>query len=150
MGLIVLHSGHFSKLFRKLMGTGCDLKWRVGDDREILWVTRPGHPIVRGIDDHFVLPTEEMYGEYFDIPEPMETILISSFSGGEVFRSRCTWTRGAGKIFYFRPATKRTRPTTTPTCCGSSRTPCRMGGANLAGGFAGRVGKREKGWLDRK
>jgi len=104
MGLIVLHSGHFSKIFKRLMGTSCDLKWRVGkDEREILWVTRPGHPIVAGIDDHFILEREEMYGEYFDIPEPECTFLISSFSGGEVFRSGCTWTRGAGKIVYFRP-----------------------------------------------
>ncbi len=63
----------------------------------------PRHPIVKGIDDHFVIPTEEMYGEYFDIPEPMETVLISSFAGGEVFRSGLTFTRGAGRIFYFRP-----------------------------------------------
>jgi len=103
MGLIVLHSGHFSKPFKKLMGTGCNLKWRVGTDQEIVWVTRPGHRIVQGIDDHFILPAEEMYGEFFDIPEPMETIFISSFSGGEVFRSGCTWMRGAGRIFYFRP-----------------------------------------------
>ena len=104
MGLIVLHSGHFSKIFKRLMGTGCDLKWREKPgEREVLWVTRPGHPIVRGIDDHFILPQEEMYGEFFDIPEPQETVLISSFAGGEVFRSGCTWTRGAGKIFYFRP-----------------------------------------------
>jgi trehalose utilization protein len=103
MGLIVLHSGHFSRVFRKLMGTSCDLKWREAKDREVLWVTRPGHPILEGIDDHFVLPVEEMYGEFFDIPEPDETILISSFSGGEVFRSGCTFTRGAARIFYFRP-----------------------------------------------
>jgi len=103
MGLIVLHSGHFSRIFKKLMGTSCDLKWREANDREILWVTRPGHPIVQGIDDHFILAGEEMYGEFFDIPEPQETILISSFSGGEVFRSGCTFTRGAGRIFYFRP-----------------------------------------------
>lgn len=103
MGLIVLHSGHFSKIFRKLMGTSCNLKWRISDDRETLWVTRPGHPILQGIDDHFTLAKEEMYGEFFDIPEPLETILISNFSGGEVFRSGCTWTRGAGRIFYFRP-----------------------------------------------
>jgi trehalose utilization protein len=103
MGLIVLHSGHFSKPFKKLMGTGCNLKWRVGTDREIVWVTRPGHRITQGIDDHFVLANEEMYGEFFDIPEPTETIFISSFSGGEVFRSGCTWMRGAGRIFYFRP-----------------------------------------------
>ena len=103
MGLIVLHSGHHSRIFRKLMGTTCNLKWREANDREILWVTKPGHPIVAGIDDHFILPIEEMYGEFFDIPEPDETVLISSFSGGEVFRSGCTFTRGAGRIFYFRP-----------------------------------------------
>lgn len=104
MGLVVLHSGHFSRLFRKLMGTTCNLKWREHEqEREILWVTRPGHPIVADVDDHFILPHEEMYGEFFDIPEPEETILISSFSGGEVFRSGITYRRGAGKIFYFRP-----------------------------------------------
>lgn len=103
MGLIVLHSGHFSKIFKKLMGTTCNLKWREAGDKEILWVARPGHPIVQGIDDHFSLEHEEMYGEFFDIPEPEQTVLISSFTGGEVFRSGCCWTRGAGKIFYFRP-----------------------------------------------
>ena len=104
MGLLVLHSGHFSKVFKKLMGTSCDLKWREDPtEREILWVTRPGHPIVQGIDDHFILDHEEMYGEFFDIPDPQSIFLISSFSGGEVFRSGCTWTRGAGRIVYFRP-----------------------------------------------
>ncbi|HEY1683424.1 MAG TPA: ThuA domain-containing protein [Tepidisphaeraceae bacterium] len=104
MGLIVLHSGHFSRPFIKLMGTSCNLKWREHpEEREILWVTRPGHPILEGIDDHFILDHEEMYGEFFDIPEPDETILVSSFTGGEVFRSGCTFLRGAGKIFYFRP-----------------------------------------------
>ena len=110
MGLIVLHSGHFSKIFRKLMGTSCNLKWRESGDREILWVARPGHPIAQGIDDHFILEHEEMYGEFFDIPEPEQTVLISSFSGGEVFRSGCCWTRGAGRIFYFRPG-HETHPT---------------------------------------
>jgi trehalose utilization protein len=103
MGLIVLHSGHVSKIFRKLMGTSGSLKWREVGEREVLWVTSPGHPIVEGIDDHFVLEHEEMYGEHFDVPEPLETIMISSFAGGEVFRSACTWHRGAGKVFYFRP-----------------------------------------------
>ncbi len=103
MGLIVLHSGHHAKIFKRLMGTTCNLKWREANEREIFWVTKPGHPILAGIDDHFSLPHEEMYGEYFDVPEPMETLLISSFAGGEVFRSGMTWQRGAGKVFYFRP-----------------------------------------------
>lgn len=103
MGIVVLHSGHFSKIFKRLMGTSCELKWREADEREILWVTRPGHPIVAGLEDHFIIDKEEMYGEHFDIPEPECTFLISSFAGGEVFRSGCTWTRGAGRIVYFRP-----------------------------------------------
>lgn len=103
MGLVVLHSGHHSKIFKRLMGTTCDLKWRDEGGREALFVTKPGHPILAGIDDHFILEQEEMYGEYFDVPEPDELLLISSFSGGEVFRSCMTWQRGAGKIVYFRP-----------------------------------------------
>jgi len=103
MGLIVLHSAHKSKIFRRLMGTSCSMKWREAAERQVLWVTRPGHPIVAGIDDHFIVEQEEMYGEFFDIPEPMETVLIGSFTGGEVFRSGITYVRGAGRIFYFQP-----------------------------------------------
>lgn len=110
MGLVVLHSGHFSKIFKKLMGTSCDLKWREDGEKERLWVVSPGHPIVEGIGEYFELPHEEMYGEHFDIPEPDELVLISWFEGGEVFRSGCTYKRGQGKIFYFRPG-HETHPT---------------------------------------
>jgi trehalose utilization protein len=103
MGLIVLHSGHGSKLFRRLMGTSCDLKWREGNDHERLWVLQPGHPIAAGIGEYIELDHEEMYGEHFDIPQPETLVLVSWFSGGEVFRSGCCYTRGQGKIFYFRP-----------------------------------------------
>jgi len=103
MGLIVLHSGHFSKPFTRLMGTSCSLCWREADDRERIWVCNPGHPIAAGLDRYFELPAEEMYGEPFGIPEPEEQVFISWFSGGEVFRSGNCWRRGNGKIFYFRP-----------------------------------------------
>ncbi|WP_216324358.1 ThuA domain-containing protein [Deinococcus aestuarii] len=103
MGLIVLHSGHFSKPFKRLMGTSCDLKWREATDKERLWVVNPAHPIAHGVGEYLELPAEEMYGEHFDIPAPDELIFVSWFTGGEVFRSGCTFTRGSGKIFYFRP-----------------------------------------------
>ncbi len=102
MGLVVLHSGHHSKIFKSLMGTTCNLRWRDGD-RERIWNINPYHPIAKGIPDHFSLATEEMYGEQFDIPAPDEIIFLGWFSGGEVFRSGCTWTRGLGRIFYFQP-----------------------------------------------
>lgn len=103
MGLIVLHSGHFSKIFKVLMGTPCSLSWREAGERERLWVVNRNHPIVQGVGPYFELPNAEMYGEPFTVPEPLETVLISWFEGGEVFRSGLTYQRGAGKIFYFRP-----------------------------------------------
>ena len=103
MGLIVLHSGHHSKVFKRLMGHNCDLLWREAGEKERLWTVNPGHPIAQGIPAHFELAHEEMYGEPFGIPEPDELVFISWFQGGEVFRSGATWRRGAGKVFYFRP-----------------------------------------------
>ena len=103
MGLIVLHSGHFSKIFRRLMGTNCSLKWREVAEKERLWNIEPSHPITEGIGEYFELPNTEMYGERFCIPTPDKLIFISWFEGGEVFRSGCVWERGHGRIFYFRP-----------------------------------------------
>jgi trehalose utilization protein len=103
MGLIVLHSGHHSKIFRKLMGTTGNLKWRDIGERQRLWVINPAHPIVQGLPNQIVLEHEEMYGEAFDIPTPDEQVFISWYAGGTVFRSGCTWKRGLGKIFYFQP-----------------------------------------------
>ena len=103
MGLIVLHSGHFSKIFRKLMGTSCDLKWREAGEKERIWVVEPGHPIAEGLGEYFEVPHAEMYGERFDVPAPDTLVFISWFQGGEVFRSGCCYQRGKGKVFYFRP-----------------------------------------------
>ena len=103
MGLIVLHSGHMSKPFIKLMGTCCRLKWRENDEKERIWVIEPAHPIARGLPEYIELEQEETYGERFEIPTPDELVFISWFSGGEVFRSGCCYKRGLGKIFYFRP-----------------------------------------------
>ncbi len=103
MGLVVLHSGHFSKVFKRLLGTSCNLQYREDGATERLWVTDPGHPIVADIDEYLELPETEMYGEPFDIPDPDRLVLLSWFEGGEVFRSGCCYRRGNGRIFYFRP-----------------------------------------------
>jgi trehalose utilization protein len=103
MGLVVLHSGHESKIFRRLMGTSCLLCWREAGERERVWLVNPGHPIAAGIGDYIELEQSEMYGEPFAVPNPDEVIFISWYEGGEVFRGGCTWTRGSGRIFYFSP-----------------------------------------------
>jgi trehalose utilization protein len=103
MGLIALHSSHMSKIFLRLMGTGCALRWREAGEKERIWVIEPGHPIAQGLPAYFEIPHTEMYGEHFEIPAPDALIFISWFQGGEVFRSGCCWQRGNGKVFYFRP-----------------------------------------------
>jgi trehalose utilization protein len=104
MGLVALHSGHASKIFGRLMGTGCMLRWRDVGERERLWIVNPAHPLVDGLKgEYFELPQSEMYGEPFDIPQPDDLVLVSWFAGGEVFRSGCTFRRGKGKIVYFSP-----------------------------------------------
>ncbi len=102
MGFIALHSAHFSKPFKKLMGSTCSLKWRDGD-RERLWCVLPSHEIAKDVPEQIVIPVEEMYGERFDVPTPDELIFIGWFSGGEVFRSGCAWNKGLGRVFYFQP-----------------------------------------------
>jgi trehalose utilization protein len=115
MGLVVLHSGHHSLIFKRLMGTSCDLKWREDGRRERLWVVDPSHPIAEGLPESFVLGEEEMYGEHFDIPPPDELVLVSWFEGGEVFRSGCTWRRGRGRVVYLRPGHETHRTYFDPT-----------------------------------
>ncbi|MBQ4338732.1 MAG: ThuA domain-containing protein [Clostridia bacterium] len=109
MGFIALHSAHYSKPFKLLMGTSCSLNWREGD-RERLWTVNPSHPIAKGVPPFINIPVEEMYGERFDIPEPEQLVFIGWFAGGEVFRSGCCWQRGLGRVFYFQPG-HETNPT---------------------------------------
>ena len=103
MGLLALHSAHYSKILKTLLGTSCSLRWRNDGERELVWTVNPAHPIAQGVPHPIVLDAQEMYGEHFDIPEPDELVFISSFAGGEVFRGGCCWQRGAGRIFYFSP-----------------------------------------------
>lgn len=102
MGLIALHSAHYSKIMKKLLGTSMTLKWKHGE-REKLWCIAPTHPIAAGLPEVIEITQEEMYGEFFDIPKPDEVIFSGWFSSGHVFRSGCTFSRGYGKIFYFQP-----------------------------------------------
>ena len=103
MGLIVLHSGHYAKLFKRLLGTSCSLRWRNEGERELVWTVNPSHPIAVGVPHPIKIEAQECYSEPFDIPAPEELVFVSSFAGGEVFRGGACWTRGSGRIFYFSP-----------------------------------------------
>lgn len=114
MGIIFLHSAHMCKPMHLLLGTSGTLKWREGDFCRV-WTTQPTHPIAKGIPECIELEEEEMYGEFFDIPTPESQVFLSWYSGGEVFRSGCTWTRGYGRIFYFQPGHETNRSYFNPS-----------------------------------
>jgi trehalose utilization protein len=103
MGLLVLHSGHYSKPFQRLLGTTCSLRWRNEGERELVWTVAPAHPIAAGVPHPIAIEASEMYGEPFDIPAPDELVFVSSYAGGEIFRGGACFTRGSGRIFYFGP-----------------------------------------------
>lgn len=104
MGLIVLHSGCRSKVFRQLMGTSCDRGVRDLVETQRVWVVDPGHPIVDGLQRPYIeLPEAQANTEPFDIPEPDRLVMVSWFEGGDVFRSGCCFRRGNGRIFMFGP-----------------------------------------------
>ena len=75
MGLIVLHSGHKSKIFMRLLGTPADLCWHEENEKELLWTVDPSHPIAAGLKDRYIeIPEDETYGEPFGIPNPDELV----------------------------------------------------------------------------
>ena len=104
MGFLPLHSSLDSKPFQELLDRPGRLPgWREDEKPSRVWVVQKDHPIAAGLGDGFVIPAEEMYQEPFNIPPPDELVFVSSFAGGEVFRSGCCWYRGAGRVFYFQP-----------------------------------------------
>ena len=115
MGFIALHSAHHSKPFRAIVGTTGNLLW--GDNqKEIIWNIMPSHPIAAGIPAHFELPEEELYAEPFQIPQPDAHIFEGWYEHGYVFRTGCTFLRGAGRVFYFQARSVRpARRSTTQT-----------------------------------
>lgn len=102
MGLIVLHSGHHSKVFRSIVGATGNLSWG-RNQKEVVWNLMPQHPIAAGIPDHFILKSEELYAEPFYIPQPDQLVFGGWYEDGHIFRSGCCFFRGVGKIFYFQP-----------------------------------------------
>ena len=101
MGFVALHSAHYSKVCRKILGTSMTLSWK-NDCHEKLWCVNPAHPISEGVPTCIDIPLEEMYGEPFGIPKPDDVIFVGWFDSGHVFRSGVTFTKENGKIFYFQ------------------------------------------------
>jgi trehalose utilization protein len=108
MGFIALHSAHYSKPLKKLLGTPCGWKGGYVEDGSAvrLIVKDQQHPIARGVAD-FTLPHTERYSEPFEAPQPESVVLDGIYTRPdgtkEAARQGLVWTIGQGKVFYFQP-----------------------------------------------
>lgn len=113
MGFIALHSSHYCKVLKRLLGTTCDLSWR-DNSYERMFCVAPAHPIAEGVPPEFEVGIDEMYSEPFDIAPPDELVFLAWFDTGNLFRAGCTWKRGYGKVFYFQPGHETNRSYENP------------------------------------
>lgn len=107
MGFISIHSSHFAKPYKALMGTACSWREYKADGTSARVIVKlPDHPIARGVKD-FDLPKIERYGEPFAVPEPEAVVLDGVYTkpNGEKEPGRMglCWTVGKGRVFYFTP-----------------------------------------------
>jgi trehalose utilization protein len=107
MGFISVHSSHYAKPYKKLMGTKCSWREYVADGTSVkITVKDPNHPIATGVKD-FALPKIERYGEPFAVPEPEAVVFDGLYQKPngqtEPGRMGMCWTVGKGKVFYFTP-----------------------------------------------
>ena len=109
MGFVALHASIFSKPWQKLLGIYYNgglwgrFRGMPQGEKERLWVINPGHPLTYGIDETFLIPADEMYGEPQLIPEPDQTVFLAWWEGGDVCRAGNVFYKGRGKLFQFSP-----------------------------------------------
>jgi trehalose utilization protein len=106
MGFIALHSSHFAKPNKKLMGTPCTWKAYVTDSTTLrITVKSPDHPIARGVKD-FTIQHEERYSDPYAVPTPQAVVFegVATLKDGKTDPSQqgLTWEIGKGKVFYFQ------------------------------------------------
>lgn len=106
MGFISLHSSHFAKPNKALMGTACTWGAYVADATTLdVTVAAPDHPIAQGVTN-FVVAHEERYSEPYAVPEPEAVVFtgVHTLQDGTKDPSRVglCWTIGKGRFFYFQ------------------------------------------------
>jgi len=106
MGFIALHSSHFAKPNKKLMGTPCTWKAYVTDSTTLkVTVKSPDHPIAKDVKD-FTIEHGERYSDPYAVPTPKAVVFegVASLKDGKTDPSQqgLTWEIGKGKVFYFQ------------------------------------------------
>jgi trehalose utilization protein len=107
MGFIALHSAHFAKPNKRLMGTACSFSAYKCDITEtVVKVAMPDHPIAKGVKAEFAVANDERYSDPYVVP-PTEQI---PFTGVQVHKNGTReeaklgycWNVGKARYFYLQ------------------------------------------------
>ena len=106
MGFISLHSSHFAKPNKQLMGTACSWGAYVGDSTTLnVSVSVPEHPIAAGVSE-FTIEHHERYSDPYAVPEPTAVVFrgVAALRDGSEDASDqgFCWDVGKGRMFYFQ------------------------------------------------
>jgi len=106
MGFISLHSSHFAKPNKVLMGTACSWGAYVKDSTTLdVNVKDPNHPIAKGIKN-FTIKHSERYSEPYAVNEPQSVVFDGAHKlkdgTNDPSRIGMCWQVGKGKFFYFQ------------------------------------------------
>ena len=106
MGFIALHSSHFAKPNKALMGSPCSWGAYKGDSKTLkVTVKDTNHPIAKGVKD-FTIAHSERYSEPYAVPEPQavpfEGVYELNDGGTDASRIGLCWQIGKGKMFYLQ------------------------------------------------
>ncbi len=99
LGILILHSGHQSRVAEALFGNRVYSKGGWDDEPQVeqVRVCAPDHPICRGVGD-FSVDDEEFYGAPASFPQAETILLQSCFPRyGRYYPSGLAWTIGSGK-----------------------------------------------------
>lgn len=107
MGFIALHSAHFAKPNKLLMGTPCSFAAYVCDTKETeVQVTMGDHPIAKGVKAEFTVANDERYTDPYAVPPTSETPFkgthIRKDGTREDGKMGYCWTIGKGRFFYLQ------------------------------------------------
>lgn len=107
MGFIALHSAHFAKPNKRLMGTPCTFTAYKSDNKEtVIKVAAADHPIAKGVAKEFAIENAERYSDPYAVPPAAAT----PFSGTHIHKDGVKeesaqgycWTVGKANYFYFQ------------------------------------------------
>jgi len=107
MGFIALHSAHFAKPNKRLMGAPCTFAAYKGDNKEtVVKVAMPDHAIVKGVATEFTIENHERYSDPYAVPttseKPFGGIHIHKDGTREESIQGYCWNVGKARYFYFQ------------------------------------------------